>query len=41
MILSVDYERQDLAVFDVHVTKDLYPKLAAYKLDEDQELAKS
>ena len=41
MILSVDYERQDLAVFDVHVTKDLYPKLAVYKLEEDQELAKS
>jgi GTP-binding protein HflX len=41
MILSVDYERQDLAVFDVHVTKEFYPKLAAYRLQEEQELFKS
>jgi GTP-binding protein HflX len=37
MILGVDYERQDLAVFDVHVTKDIYPKLASYRLQGDED----
>jgi GTP-binding protein HflX len=37
MILSVDYERQDLAVFDVRVTKEFYPKLARYQLQSDEE----
>ena len=41
MILNVDYERQDLAVFDVRVTKEFYPKLAAYRLDEEQERLRS
>lgn len=40
MILSVDYERQDLAVFDVYVTKEFYPKLAAYRMHDDQETLK-
>jgi hypothetical protein len=37
MILGVDYERQDLAIFDVHVTKEIYPKLAAYRLQGDED----
>jgi len=37
MILGVDYERQDLAIFDVHVTKEIYPKLSAYRLQGDED----
>jgi GTP-binding protein HflX len=36
MILNVDYARQDLAVFDVRVTKEFYPKLAPYRLESDE-----
>jgi GTP-binding protein HflX len=36
MIIDVNYERQDLAVFDVRVTKEVYPKLAHYRLDDDE-----
>jgi len=39
MILNVSYERQDLAVFEVHVTKEMYPKLAPYKLQSDEDEA--
>ncbi len=35
-ILSADYERQNLVVFDVHVTKDTYPKLAPYRLQTEE-----
>jgi GTP-binding protein HflX len=38
MIISVDYERQDLAVFDVRVTKEFYPKLAPYRLQADEDV---
>jgi GTP-binding protein HflX len=34
LILDVSYERQDLAVFDVRVTKSIYQKLAQYRLDD-------
>jgi GTP-binding protein HflX len=36
MILDVSYERQDLAVFDIRVSKDIYPKLAPYRLESDE-----
>ena len=37
MILDSDYERQDLAVFDVRVTKEAFPRLALYVLESTQE----
>lgn len=36
MILDVSYERQDLAVFDVRMTKSVYQKLVHYRLDGDE-----
>jgi GTP-binding protein HflX len=39
MILDVSYERQDLAVFEVRMTKSVYQKLAQYRLDGDETAA--
>lgn len=35
-ILGADYERQSLVVFDVHVTRETYPKLASYRLQTEE-----
>lgn len=35
MILDVNYERQDLAVFEVRIPREIYPKLAPYRLQTE------
>lgn len=37
MILDVNYERQDLAVFDVRCSRDVYPKLEPYRLASESD----